>query len=42
MHRELRTRDQQTEIVAKRVDGELMEPVEHLAIDIPEEFVGAV
>jgi GTP-binding protein len=30
------------EIVTKRVDGKLMEPVEHLTIDIPEEFVGVV
>ncbi|HEX7892912.1 MAG TPA: translational GTPase TypA [Terriglobales bacterium] len=30
------------EIVTKRVDGKLMEPVERLTIDIPEEFVGVV
>jgi len=30
------------EIVTKRVNGRLMEPVEHLTIDIPEEFVGVV
>jgi len=30
------------EIVTKRVDGKLMEPVELLMIDIPEEFVGVV
>jgi GTP-binding protein len=30
------------EIVSKRVDGKLMEPVEHLMVDIPEEFVGVV
>ena len=30
------------EIVTKRIDGKLMEPVEHLTIDIPEEFVGVV
>ena len=30
------------EIVTKRVDGKLMEPVEQLTIDIPEEFVGVV
>jgi GTP-binding protein len=30
------------EIVTKRVDGKLMEPVEHLTIDVPEEFVGVV
>jgi GTP-binding protein len=30
------------EIVTKRVDGRLMEPVEHLTVDIPEEFVGVV
>ncbi|MBI2682867.1 MAG: translational GTPase TypA [Acidobacteriales bacterium] len=30
------------EIVTKRVDGRLMEPVELLTIDIPEEFVGVV
>ena len=30
------------EIVTKRADGKLMEPVEHLSVDIPEEFVGVV
>ncbi len=30
------------EIVTKRVGGKLMEPVERLTIDIPEEFVGVV
>ncbi|RRA47953.1 translational GTPase TypA [Acidipila sp. EB88] len=30
------------EIVTKRVDGKLMEPVEHLTIDIPDNFVGTV
>jgi GTP-binding protein len=30
------------EIVTKRVDGKLMEPVENLTVDIPEEFVGVV
>ena len=30
------------EIVTKRVDGKLMEPVEMLTVDIPEEFVGVV
>jgi len=30
------------EIVTRRVDGKLMEPVESLAIDIPEEFIGVV
>ena len=30
------------EIVTKEVDGKLMEPVEHLTIDIPENFVGTV
>ena len=30
------------EIVTKRVDGKLMEPVELLTIDVPEEFVGVV
>jgi GTP-binding protein len=30
------------EIVTKRIDGKLMEPVEHLTVDIPEEFVGVV
>ncbi len=30
------------EIVTKRIDGRLMEPVELLMIDIPEEFVGVV
>ena len=30
------------EIVTRRVDGKLMEPVEHLTIDVPENFVGVV
>ncbi len=30
------------EIVTKRVNGRLMEPVERLTVDIPEEFVGVV
>jgi GTP-binding protein len=30
------------EIVTKRVDGKLMEPVEKLIVDVPEEFVGVV
>jgi GTP-binding protein len=30
------------EIVTRKVDGKLMEPVEHLTVDIPEEFVGVV
>jgi len=30
------------EIVTKRVNGKLMEPVERLTVDIPEEFVGVV
>ena len=30
------------EIVTKRVDGKLMEPVERLTMDVPEEFVGVV
>jgi len=30
------------EIVTKRIDGRLMEPVEHLTVDVPEEFVGVV
>jgi GTP-binding protein len=30
------------EIVTKRIDGKLMEPVERLTIDVPEEFVGVV
>src|SRR5512141_1255275 len=30
------------ELVTKRIDGKLMEPVELLTIDIPEEFVGVV
>ena len=30
------------EIVTKVVDGTRMEPVEHLTIDVPEEFVGVV
>ncbi len=30
------------EIVTKEVDGKLMEPVEHLTIDVPDNFVGVV
>jgi GTP-binding protein len=30
------------EIITKRIDGKLMEPVEHLTIDVPEEFIGVV
>ena len=30
------------EIVTKRVDGRLMEPIEKLTVDVPEEFVGVV
>lgn len=30
------------EIVTRRVDGKLMEPVEKLTVDVPEEFVGVV
>src|SRR6201989_1381216 len=30
------------EIVTKRIDGKLMEPVELLTVDIPQEFVGVV
>ena len=30
------------EIVTKRLDGKLMEPVEKLIVDVPEEFVGVV
>jgi GTP-binding protein len=30
------------EIVTKEVDGKLMEPVEHLTVDIPEPFIGTV
>jgi len=30
------------EIVTKHIDGKLMEPVERLTIDIPEEFIGVV
>ena len=30
------------EIITKRTDGKLMEPVEKLTIDVPEEFVGVV
>jgi GTP-binding protein len=30
------------EIVTKRINGNLMEPVEHLTVDVPEEFVGVV
>jgi GTP-binding protein len=30
------------EIVTRNVDGKLMEPVEHLTIDVPEQFVGVV
>ncbi len=30
------------EIVTKRIDGKLMEPVEKLIVDVPEEYVGVV
>lgn len=30
------------EIVTRKIDGKLMEPVEHLTIDIPESFIGVV
>ena len=30
------------EILTKRIDGKLMEPVEHLIIDCPEDFIGVV
>ena len=30
------------EIVTRRIDGKLMEPIEHLTIDVPENFVGTV
>jgi GTP-binding protein len=30
------------EIVTRHIDGKLMEPVEHLTVDIPEEFIGVV
>ena len=30
------------EIVTRRIEGQLMEPVEHLTIDVPENFVGTV
>jgi GTP-binding protein len=30
------------EIVTKRIDGKLMEPVEKLTVDVPEDFVGVV
>jgi GTP-binding protein len=30
------------EIVTKRISGKLMEPVEQLTVDVPEEFVGVV
>jgi GTP-binding protein len=30
------------EIVTRRLDGKLMEPVERLTVDVPEEFVGVV
>ena len=30
------------EIVTKHIDGKLMEPVEHLTVDIPEDFIGVV
>jgi GTP-binding protein len=30
------------EIVTKRLDGKLMEPIEKLTVDVPEEFVGVV
>jgi GTP-binding protein len=30
------------EIVTKTVDGQVLEPVEHLTIDVPDNFVGTV
>jgi GTP-binding protein len=30
------------EVITKHVDGRLLEPFEHLTIDVPEEYVGAV
>jgi GTP-binding protein len=30
------------EIVTRTVDGKVMEPVEHLTLDVPEEFIGVV
>jgi GTP-binding protein len=30
------------EIVTKTVDGQRMEPVEHLTIDVPEQYTGTV
>ncbi len=30
------------EIVTKNINGKIMEPVEHLTVDVPEEFVGVV
>ncbi len=30
------------EIITKMKDGKLMEPVEHLTVDVPEEFIGVV
>ena len=30
------------EVITKRIDGRLHEPYEHVTIDVPEEFVGAV
>jgi GTP-binding protein len=30
------------QIVTKTIDGQIMEPVEHLSIDVPENFVGTV
>jgi GTP-binding protein len=30
------------EVITKQVDGKLMEPFEHLTIDVPEEYLGAV
>ncbi len=30
------------EVITKRVDGELMEPIELVVVDVPEEFIGVV
>src|SRR5258708_11238281 len=30
------------EVIVKEVDGKRMEPVEHLTVDVPEEYVGAI
>jgi GTP-binding protein len=40
--RGLRARSEQAQIITKEEKGQTLEPMEHLVVDIPEEFIGAV